>query len=312
MRTSIGKVSLVVALTWGSMVLGTTPQENARRERGDRPPPILQGDGATFQFLRSEFGPGDFKVVKGNPFSAEAVTETTRILADGNRIVRRGTTGLYRDGEGRTRRERVLDAVGPWMAQGEPHRLITIHDPVASRTVILEPSRRIARRAVAGEYRLFRAEDSANGNEASSEVVVVRRPPRGERVEGERIVHRMERFRFHRLPAEAEGNTTTQDLGVRTMEGVLSEGTRTVLTIPAGAIGNELPIEVVTERWYSPELETLVRSRHYDPRVGETVFRLENVERLEPDPSLFEIPSDFEIEDARGPEGPVRLRKQRD
>ena len=77
------------------------------------------------------------------------------------------------------------------------------------------------------------------------------------------------------------------------MEGVAVEGTRTTLTIPAGQIGNEQPINIVSERWFSPDLKVLVMSRQSDPRFGETTYRLTNLTRAEPSPQLFEIPADF-------------------
>ena len=89
----------------------------------------------------------------------------------------------------------------------------------------------------------------------------------------------------------------TESLGTRTLEGVQAEGTRTVVTIAAGTIGNELPIAIVTERWFSPELETVIMRRHYDPRFGETLYRLENVDQSEPNPELFEVPADFTIKE---------------
>jgi hypothetical protein len=67
------------------------------------------------------------------------------------------------------------------------------------------------------------------------------------------------------------------------------------VTIPAGQIGNELPIKMVSERWFSPELKVLVMSRQSDPRYGETSYRLTNITRGEPLPELFEIPSDFKV-----------------
>jgi hypothetical protein len=90
---------------------------------------------------------------------------------------------------------------------------------------------------------------------------------------------------------------TQESLGRQTIEGVQAEGSRTTVTIPAGAIGNERPIQVVSERWYSPELQTLVMTRHSDPRFGETTYRLTNVSRSEPDHSLFEVPAGYKITD---------------
>ena len=79
------------------------------------------------------------------------------------------------------------------------------------------------------------------------------------------------------------------------MEGVEVEGTRIVNTIPAGAIGNERQIDIVFERWYSPELQVVVMSRNSDPRTGENVYRLTNIVRNEPPADLFKVPADYTI-----------------
>jgi hypothetical protein len=92
--------------------------------------------------------------------------------------------------------------------------------------------------------------------------------------------------------------TTTEDLGSQTMEGVAVTGKRTTRTIPAGEIGNEKPLIIVTEVWTSPDLQTVVYSKRSDPRVGEQTFQLTNIVRGEPDPSLFVVPSDFKIIDS--------------
>ena len=89
--------------------------------------------------------------------------------------------------------------------------------------------------------------------------------------------------------------TKTEDLGTRDFDGVQAEGTRRVTTIPAGAIGNERPIETVYERWYSKELQMVVMSKHSDPRFGEQTYRLTNIVRAEPDPSLFSVPSGYKV-----------------
>ncbi len=81
------------------------------------------------------------------------------------------------------------------------------------------------------------------------------------------------------------------------VEGVEAEGTRTVITIPAGQIGNERAIEIISERWYSDELAAVIMSRELDPRSGETRYRLTNLSRAEPPRALFEVPSDYTIED---------------
>jgi hypothetical protein len=82
------------------------------------------------------------------------------------------------------------------------------------------------------------------------------------------------------------------------VEGVEAEGSRTTITIAAGQIGNDLPINIVSEQWYSPELQLLLMTRHSDPRTGETTYRLTNVNRAEPDRSLFEVPGDYTVQTA--------------
>jgi hypothetical protein len=76
---------------------------------------------------------------------------------------------------------------------------------------------------------------------------------------------------------------------------VQAQGTRTTTTIPAGTIGNERPINIVDERWYSPDLQMTVMTKHSDPRSGETNFQLKNINRSSPPPNLFEIPSDYTV-----------------
>src|ERR1051326_3229546 len=84
----------------------------------------------TYQFISSEMSM-DGKVVKGSPYSGDAATETIQTLADGNRITHKNTAKLYRDSQGRTRREETLAVIGPWAAAGDPPQVISINDPVA-------------------------------------------------------------------------------------------------------------------------------------------------------------------------------------
>lgn len=104
---------------------------------------------------------------------------------------------------------------------------------------------------------------------------------------------------------DEQAQASTEDLGSQTMEGVLVHGVRTTHTIPAGQIGNERPISIVSEIWTSPDLKTVVFSKRTDPRMGEQTFRLTNIVRAEPDPSLFTVPPDFKI--VEGPQ-PIHYR----
>src|SRR5262249_9987366 len=91
-------------------------------------------------------------------------------------------------------------------------------------------------------------------------------------------------------------------VGKEVIEGVEAEGVRSVITIPEGRIGNDRPIEIVSERWDSPDLQTVILSKHNDARFGETVYRLTNINRAEPAQTLFDVPAAYKIEGG-GPGG---------
>ena len=85
-----------------------------------------------------------------------------------------------------------------------------------------------------------------------------------------------------------------EDLGTRTIEGVNAQGERRTHTIESGDIGNDRPIVIMDEHWYSPDLHVEVKSMHSDPRTGEDDTDLINIVRGEPDPSLFQLPAGYQ------------------
>jgi hypothetical protein len=88
---------------------------------------------------------------------------------------------------------------------------------------------------------------------------------------------------------------TTVSLKPQVVNGVMTQGTRTTMIIPKGQIGNDREIKVVTERWISNDLQMLIKSTNTDPRYGETTYQLTGVLQNEPDPLLFQIPTDYTI-----------------
>jgi hypothetical protein len=96
----------------------------------------------------------------------------------------------------------------------------------------------------------------------------------------------------------ADASRKTERLGQRTIEGMAAEGTRVTTTIPVETIGNDRPIQVVSERWYSPELQVNLRTERRDPRTGDVVFQLTNIRRGEPVRALFEVPSGYVVKAA--------------
>jgi hypothetical protein len=240
-------------------------------------PPI----GVAFDMLSVE--PYEWgKPVQDAPYSGEAVTEVTQTLGDGNRIERRHVTSVARDSRGRQRREEQLTSIGPVLAS-DGVRFVTITDPVAGVHYALDPMRMVAMRS-----RTMFAGTARPGvvGEAG------RRTGSGKEVVGAGIVTRA--FR-EGGPSEPR----VEQLGARDIDGIRADGTRTTITLPAGAIGNVRPIDIVSEQWYSPDLRVVVLSTRSDPRFGETTYRLTNVVRAEPSPDLFQVPPDYQIQDMK-------------
>jgi hypothetical protein len=239
-----------------------------------------------------EGGPFRFRVqpdvVKGAPYSADVITESTQTLSDGNRIVLRTSARVYRDNEGRTRREESRPSGPP---------LIMITDPAAGTAITVDVERRIARQGpvLLDRFYALAATERARLDALSSQVkglaVLLNGAPATAAV---RVG-----------PGDGGGieEPNVEQLPGRTVAGVLAEGTRRTTTIAAGAIGNERPITVVSEEWTSPDLKVLVASENSDPRVGKTSYRLENIVRGDPDPSLFQVPPDYTLQPAEGGRG---------
>jgi hypothetical protein len=207
----------------------------------------------------------DGKVVKGAPYSAQVTTEVVQTLADGNKITRQMTSSLYRDSDGRTRREQTLGSVGPFMAShGSPR--VFVSDPVAGTRFVLSPTKK--------EAIMFPQPPARNGD--------------GPRQHGG----------HGNGPKTGAPERQTENLGKQTIAGIEAEGTRTTVTLPAGAIGNEAPIQIVSERWYAPTLQTVILRKHSDPRFGDTTTTWTGIKTAEPDHSLFVVPSDYTVKDA--------------
>jgi hypothetical protein len=232
--------------------------------------------------------PIEARVVKGAPFSADIVTESIQTLADGNRIVQRSSTRMYRDGEGRVRREE---------ARGTESPFVSITDPVGGVSYSLDPVKRVARQApYRAGFMTVQLEKAVHqlsmrvSTDAAEKLKVLAAPKQ----EIERKIEEGKIFRGS-IERGVSEQVNVEQLPARNIEGVRAEGTRRTTTIAAGAIGNELPIEIVSEEWTSPDLNVLVMTERRDPRLGTSTYRLENIIRVEPDRYLFEVPSDYTL-----------------
>lgn len=249
----------------------------------------------TMEFVRSEFGSG--AVVKGAPYTADAVTESVQVLQDGNRIVHRDTVTLARDGEGRTRRDMTMPAI-PGMSASDAPKFSFLFDPATNTSYTLNHNTRTATRSNGRSFsfQFTTKSDSAPGTKAAGGMVMSHDMQMSRSVNIQRAEGVANGVRVQTGGVEAAKNSRTESLGKQNIDGLAAEGTRTVTTIEAGAIGNERPIEIVSERWYSPELQTVVMSKHSDPRSGETTYKLTNVRREEPAKSLFEVPAGYNVD----------------
>ena len=237
--------------------------------------------------------------VVGAPFAATITNESVQTLADGNRIVQTSTGATARDSQGRTRQDTALPAIGNLSATNAPH-LVFIQDPVAQANYTLNLTDKTAQKmptspALAGP--------GAPGGPVTMKVESGAAPLLAlpDAMPGPVGVPAGQVFFQKHVVTAGPGEVSIEDLGTQTMEGLLVTGTRTTHTIPAGEIGNERPISIVTEVWTSPDLKTIIYSKRSDPRMGEQTFRLTNVVRAEPDAALFLVPPDFKITEGPKP-----------
>ncbi|HMF56207.1 MAG TPA: hypothetical protein VK619_07665 [Pyrinomonadaceae bacterium] len=290
------------------------------------PPPGQPGDQLPFRILSSEML-FDNRVVRGAPYSADAVTETVQTLGDGNRIVRKNTAKVYRDSDGRTRYEQTLGTIGAFAVAGDPPQSIFINDPVTGTGYVLDSRSHTAHKMMLRfNFRFDRTPGAQGGNNNAPTPEAV---PQGMTVfetaapaPGTSVAIAPRAgvaisssnggaVTYSRTTNEQSDRVKTEQLGRQTIEGVEAEGTRTTYTIPAGEIGNERDIQIVSERWYSPDLQTVVMSRRSDPMAGETTYRLTNINRSEPARTLFEVPSDYTLHEGPSPAPNVQMRTRR-
>jgi len=226
------------------------------------------------EFFSAEMA-GAGEVVTAAPYTATATTESTQVLADGNKIVNKTSSFVARDSQGRTRRETDLHRIGTM--QVDSPKMVFINDPTTHTQYIFTPGGGEATKVIRSE-----------GSWKEGPQIIDLRGQREQRIKEKTIVA-LQHAREGQSKESSE-QVKHEDLGTQTIEGVSAQGKRETVTIPAGQIGNERPIEIVTETWFSPELHTMVLRKHSDPRTGDTTYRLTDIKRTEPDASLFHAP----------------------
>ena len=292
----MGCALLTSGLAWG--------QDREKIEVGPTMPRIAASVGS-FQ----EFG-WTTGTTKGAPFSAQQSTEMTQTLADGTHITRTNTVTYIRDSQGRVRTEgsyaiSINDPVGGVNYRFEKNSHSGMKTPLLHNSVVTFDNN-------GGSYTLQLKEQAqalvkeqqnrADQEKRLGEAVIV-----GDARE-DKVKIDLESAAQQKIATAGEGpggrgtvapignkNETQESLGSQMMEGVMVDGTRATVVIPAGQIGNDRPIFIVTERWYSPELQITVMTKHTDPRSGESITKYTGIQRAEPDSALFQVPAGYTL-----------------
>jgi hypothetical protein len=234
--------------------------------------------------------PTSGKIVTGRPFTAEAIVETDQTLADGSHVINQQTLSAARDSQGRTYGEEIL---GTPASGSSAAKVAYISDPVAKVNYFLGPDHiahktpMLSLAAQAGAATI-----STSGASARLSLQTFATSYGGGR--GPVQIGDPSAQPARQL---APGAIDTKQLGSQVITGFLADGTRTTLTIPSGQVGNQNPLVIVTERWYSQELEAIVLAKHSDPRFGVSSYQLTKVQQIEPPATLFQIPSGYSIEE---------------
>ena len=252
--------------------------------------------------LIAEFGVAQrYATTVNSPFSAEEVNESVQTLADGNRIVRRSSGKMYRNSDGRVRREmtgglggtmaNTMGVMGTLYSTGQG---ISIATPVAghllstnlttARVVEMPSGQAVTITSSGGEMTIAQKRNVEERMKVAGAAAPVAVTSQGG------LVYSSGASATATMQGGTKYDVKTEELGTRDFEGVSAQGTRRTTTIPADAIGNERPIEIVYERWHSKDLGLVVYSKNSDPRFGDQIYKLTNIVRAEPDPSLFAIP----------------------
>jgi hypothetical protein len=244
--------------------------------------------------------------IKGAPYSGEQITENTQILGDGTRIHNENAVKVYRDSEGRVRRETP--------------DMISIFDPVAGVGYTLNPhtftgSKMQVSVSVKGGPNSFSYSASASSADGKMLQMYTNTKPATVTGDGVGVGAGVGKgvsagvgpdgsfFYSASGPniafSKALKSGKAESLGSQSMEGVNVQGERRTHTIEAGEIGNDRPIQTIDEHWYSPDLQLDVMTRHSDPRTGEQITRLVDVRRGDPDASLFQVPASYTINEGK-------------
>jgi hypothetical protein len=217
--------------------------------------------------------------VQGAPYSLTRQWTQTQTLADGDQIVGvQVPSRMYRDSLGRTRSEIPLNTRN---AAIDTLFIIEIRDHVAGFAYFLDMQNHIAHRyaiRIVPEEMLAMLRSREERAESGVPSGVLRQPP-----------------------DPSQPQTTVEKLGLRNIENLDCEETRTTITYPVGWRGNARPLVSVEDNCTSPYLRMSILMKRVNPPSGELLIRVTDISQINPDPALFQVPPDFSIVDEKGP-----------
>jgi len=213
-------------------------------------------------FIAPSGGPPPFKMkcVTGKPYSLASKTSSSKRLADGTWTTTVPEERKMRDSEGRERTELTNGSGGP--------PTVSLSDPGAQTIVTLF---------------LF------NKTAILTHISLPKPPTPEQETRSAEIRAKAAEYRA----AHPSGDTTA--LPPRTIAGISAEGERRIITLHAATLSNGDPVRVVEETWTSPDLGIPLASTSDDPRGLKITMTVTDLQRTEPEPSMFRIPADYQI-----------------
>ncbi|HEY1526275.1 MAG TPA: hypothetical protein VGH51_08565 [Candidatus Angelobacter sp.] len=225
---------------------------------------LAQTNGRSGAYSASTVSGGiNLRSVVGAPFSADVVSQSTQILADGTPVTRESHGKMFRDSAGRTRSETELESSAAGVG---PKRFVTIVDPVQGTSIVLDVAAKTAT--------IFHL--------PSAPAVTARK------------LNLATAAQTGRQGAGHLNVPGSEDLGAMMIEGFAVTGSRRTRATEAGDAKGTSP-NIVTETWFSPDLKVELLVTTQDLQSVSRTTRLTRIMPGEPDPALFQAPADYTV-----------------
>ena len=216
-------------------------------------------------------------VVTDAPYFADIISTYDRTTPSGESLHREMRSKIYRDTQGRTRRE--TEQITP--STGQKRVSVLINDPISNTVTSLDPQTRTAH---VRDGSIIPPPKQA----VRSRPEILTAPPVASSVAVE--------------PAASTAEAKVEELGTQVIEGLTAKGTKITTRLASAAGGKEQPRTLVVSKWVSEKLHIEVLTEIDDVPENHRTIRLVNILRTEPESGLFEIPSGYAVVDSRSKE----------